>query len=174
MSNGRQREYSSSAHTGGEVVKRLYAIFAVLAMLAAACGDGNAGTETFNNAAATETGTQSDTDLSTDEANYNRNYPYPGCLKGVYWGKTLPVGSLRANAWGLYDMHGNVGEWCQDWYGKDYYFYSPSHDPNTGLHRVNRGGGWYLNAYLCRSANRDIYRPDYGCDAVGFRLLRMP
>lgn len=115
--------------------------------------------------------------LSTKEANYNGNYPYQGCLKGEYLGKTLPVGSLRVNAFGLYDMHGNVGEWCQDRYDKYYYFSSPSHDsrgPATGANRVIRGCGWYLPSYLCRSAHRSIYGQDYYCDAIGFRLLRMP
>ena len=112
--------------------------------------------------------------LSTAEANYNGNYPYSGCLKGEYLGETLPVGSLVSNAFGLYDMHGNVAEWCQDRYDKD------SNQPHrfgslaTGVQRVIRGGGWYLPAYLCRSAHRDVYGQEYGCDAIGFRLLRMP
>lgn len=115
--------------------------------------------------------------LSTTEANYNGNYPYSGCMKGEYWGKTLPVGSLRANAFGLYDMHGNVLEWCQDRYDKSYYHSNPSHsfrNPTTGVKRMIRGGGWYLPAYLCRSAHRDIYGQEYGCDAIGFRMLRIP
>ena len=130
-----------------------------------ACRSGTAGPFSFGNC------------LSTTEANYNGNYPYSGCMKGEYLGKTLPVGSLRANAFGLYDMHGNVLEWCQDRYDKSTYHSNPSHSfrsPTTGMKRIIRGGGWYLPAYLCRSAHRDIYGQEYGCDAIGFRMLRIP
>ena len=81
--------------------------------------------------------------LSTDQANYNGNYPMPGCSKGRYREMTVPVASFSPNAWGLYDMHGNVWEWCQDWFG-DY----PSGavtDPagaKSGSVRVLRGGSW--------------------------------
>ena len=79
--------------------------------------------------------------LPTAQANYNGNYPMPGCSKGQYIEKTVTVASFSPNAWGLYDMHGNVWEWCQDWYG-DY----PSRavkDPagaKTGSGRVLRAG----------------------------------
>ena len=68
-------------------------------------------------------------------------------------------------------------EWCQDRYDKSSYLSNPSHrfrSLTTGVQRVIRGGGWYLPAYLCRSAHRGIYRQEYGCDAIGFRVLRMP
>ncbi len=113
--------------------------------------------------------------LSTDQANYNGKYPLPGCSKGKYRKGTIPVASLLTNTWGLYDMHGNVWEWSQDWYGE--YPSSSVIDPtgpSDGSHRVRRGGGWYVNARYCRSASRARGLPLVGTNNLGFRLVRDP
>ena len=95
---------------------------------------------------------------------------------GEHWytgGSTHPVGTKNANAWGFYDMHGNVCEWCQDRYDRDYYSKSPVNDPcNTaaGGLRVMRGGAWDKEARHCRSAQRYWISPHFAYDSYGFRL----
>jgi formylglycine-generating enzyme required for sulfatase activity len=87
-------------------------------------------------------------------------------------GKTHPVGQLKPNAWGLYDMHGNVMEWVQDWYGR--YSDKPVTDPPgppSGSHRMRRGGAWNSVATVCRSSNRYSV-PGFRDDFLGFRLVR--
>jgi formylglycine-generating enzyme required for sulfatase activity len=110
--------------------------------------------------------------LFTDDANYDGNYPLDGCPKGEYRGKTIPVGSLKANDWGLYDMHGNVWEWVQDWYG-DYPTGSVTDPvgPKSGSGRVVRGGGWDGGARNCRSGSRRRISPDDRYADFGFRLF---
>ena len=88
--------------------------------------------------------------------------------------ETHPVGQKLPNGWGLYDMHGNVREWCQDWYGSDYYGESPSDDPtglSTGSDRANRGGSWRFSVRSCGSAFRSRYKPDHGDSFLGFRCV---
>jgi len=85
--------------------------------------------------------------ITTNQANYDGNYPYNNNAKGTYREKTTPVGSFAPNPFGLYDMHGNVWEWCWDWYGN--YKNEAQTNPTgavSGAYRVIRGGGWYITA----------------------------
>jgi formylglycine-generating enzyme required for sulfatase activity len=111
--------------------------------------------------------------LSSRQANFNGNEPYGGVPRGPFLEQTTPVGSYPANAFGLRDMHGNVWEWCVDWYAADYYPESPESDPAgppTGTRRVMRGGAWICPGYACRSAHRGQNAPQHGFNHLGFRV----
>jgi formylglycine-generating enzyme required for sulfatase activity len=128
--------------------------------------------------------------LSSKEANYNGDYPYGDGTKGPYLRRTEKVGSYKPNAWGLYDMHGNVSEWCSDFYDPDYYKKSPHVDPKgpakgvlaTGyksrntpgpglFYRVIRGGSWIDEARGCRSAYRFRAMPNEPYQLIGIRVV---
>jgi len=113
--------------------------------------------------------------LSSDQANFDGRYPYGGAAKGVYREKTTPVGSFQPNAFGLYDMHGNVWEWCEDVYHSNY-----DGAPTDGSARLSggdsslrvlRGGSWYSFAFNLRSAIRVRITPGLRDVAYGFRLV---
>ena len=90
--------------------------------------------------------------------------------------ETHPVGQLAANAWGLYDMHGNVHEWCSDWFDRNYYARSPACDPEgpqTGLARSLRGGDWGSLDWYCRCAIRSLSAADRRSPRVGFRVVKL-
>jgi formylglycine-generating enzyme required for sulfatase activity/serine/threonine protein kinase len=117
--------------------------------------------------------------LSSRQANFNGNQPYGGADKADSLNRTCKVGSYEKNRFGLYDMHGNVWEWCLDWYDKDYYRKSPPKDPPGparpppgGSRRVFRGGSWNFRGRDCRSAIRIWNGP--GRVSVGFRVALVP
>jgi len=111
--------------------------------------------------------------ITVTQANYDGNSPYNNNTKGLYREKTTEVGSFAANPWDLYDMHGNVCEWCWDWYGS--YSSEAQTDPAgaaAGANRVMRGGSWGSSAGSARSAYRNGYSPAGRDGSIGFRVVR--
>ncbi|WP_292993228.1 formylglycine-generating enzyme family protein [Nitrosomonas sp.] len=111
--------------------------------------------------------------ITPEQVNYNGERPYAGGEKGLYREKTVPVKSLPSNPWGLYEMHGNVWEWCIDWHS-NYPRHVVTNPPGAeqGTARILRGGSWnsYGGRYV-RSASRSWLVPDYRGVGNGFRLV---
>ncbi|MCK4565380.1 MAG: SUMF1/EgtB/PvdO family nonheme iron enzyme, partial [Verrucomicrobia bacterium] len=108
--------------------------------------------------------------MDHSKANYGRDPAYSAGGDPY----TSPAGSFAPNGYGLYDMEGNVYEWCGDWYDSAYYATSPPSNPrgaSTGSSRVVRGGCWYYVARDCRSANRAGSFPLYSVNCLGFRAV---
>jgi len=129
--------------------------------------------------------TEAEWEYAARGGNKSHGYKYAGSnnIGDVAWyrknsrDKTHIVGQKQPNELGIYDMSGNVWEWCSDWYGRKYYKNSPQNNPQgptTGTFRVNRGGGWYSRSVHCRVANRSSWYPGLRYDYRGFRLALSP
>ena len=120
--------------------------------------------------------------LRSGMANFNGLNEYPPCDEqtytcnnplGTYMSRTTNAGSYGVNAWGLHDMHGNVWEWCQDWFAEELPggIVTDPQGPDEGDVRMIRGGSWDDNAWGCRSANRFYMYPDGKSNSIGFRVV---
>ncbi|MBP9902091.1 MAG: SUMF1/EgtB/PvdO family nonheme iron enzyme [Verrucomicrobia bacterium] len=110
--------------------------------------------------------------ITTDQANFDGKFVYPGGQPGVYRHEPTPVRTFKPNAWGLYDMHGNAYQWCSDWYGN--YPDGPATDPSgpdSGADRVIRGGKYGSGPRYVRSAARYSYTPHNMSVVFGFRIV---
>ena len=124
--------------------------------------------------------TEAEWEFAARGGNYSRHYKYSGSnyIDDVAWyidnsnKRPHPVGAKQPNELGLYDMSGNVGEWCSDWDGS-YSSYSQTNPtgPNSGSFRVHRGGFWRYNAKYCRTPERNSKTPDYCVNYIGLRLV---
>lgn len=111
--------------------------------------------------------------IDSSLVNFNGNFPYRNDRKSEYRQQTVAVKELPCNDWGLHQMHGNVLEWCQDWYGE--YPSQPVIDPQgpeSRIHRVIRGGSWLFGGEGNRSAFRLYDDPSSRVRIIGFRLVR--
>jgi formylglycine-generating enzyme len=130
--------------------------------------------------AGTTTATAFGDKLSSNQANF-KGKPYNGAETGPSLNRAAKVGSYAANAWGLHDMHGNIYEWCRDWYhaklpgGVDPDLYaakdSATKSGDGGVSRVRRGGCWSDDGWACRSAFRLRFEPERRYDHIGFRVV---
>src|SRR5262249_49343065 len=120
--------------------------------------------------AGTTTATHFGDRLSSSQANFDGDHPYADAEKGIYLAHPTEVGSYRPNAFGLYDVHGNVWEWCHDFYAQDPYRRVPRLDPrgpDEGTYRLLRGGSWKNEGYYLRSSHRGWSTAD---ERIGFRV----
>ena len=129
--------------------------------------------------------TEAEWEYAARGGNKSRGYTYSGSnsVGDVAWysensgSQTHPVGQKQANELGIYDMTGNVWEWCGDWYDSDYYKGSPAFNPegpSSGSYRVSRGGGWGNYPRSCRTSHRGYNTPGARLDYLGFRLVFVP
>jgi formylglycine-generating enzyme required for sulfatase activity len=131
--------------------------------------------------AGTKTATAFGDKLSSKQANF-QGKPYNGAKEGRSLKRAAKVGSYSANAWGLHDMHGNIYEWCRDWYHEklpggadpDLSAVKGTRNRDGTFSRVRRGGAWCDDGWACRSAFRLRYEPERRYDHIGFRVAVVP
>lgn len=162
------RELTERAHASGDLPKEWEFRLPTEAQWEYACRAGTTTTISFGDK------------LSSKQANF-QGKPYNGAEEGPSLKQTARVGSYPANPWGLHDMHGNVFEWCRDWYhlklpgGVDPDLYlaksSASKSEHGDISRVRRGGCWADEGWPCRSAFRLRFEPERRHDHIGFRVV---